>query len=118
MTMRFTNIRIDATPFQSTGLSGVPVSATVSVSGSQSVIISNPGATAVAYPTTGFTAPAVTPANSPVCNSNGSFTVQVVEGFNSAFKRQDTVVSSDGVNVPATTTPIGAQKRFRIFLWQ
>lgn len=112
MTIRITNVRIDATPYQSSSLSGIPVTATVSITGSQTVTISNPGAVAVAFPVSGVKTPSITPVNSPACNSSGSFTLQIQEGFNSAFKRQDTVISSDGVNVPATTSAIGAQNVF------
>lgn len=114
-TIRITNIRIDATTlasFVNTNTvyenQAAAVTATVGITGTQQLATELISGIVVAIPANGIYAnqPTTIP-YSPVCNPNGWFSVDVMEGHAAAFRRQNNAVATvtAGVTTPATPTP-------------
>ena len=88
--IRISNVRVDATPFNGGSLSGQPITASLSVTGTQAVTINNTAPVIVAYAANGIKVTASGTGNG-VCNEGpGKVTVNVQEGFASAFKPKGT----------------------------
>jgi hypothetical protein len=111
-TLRITNIKIDATllasyvntntVFQS---QNVAVTASVAITGTQQLSTELLSGIVVAFPANGIYAnQPVTIPYSAVCDPNGWFAVDVMEGHAAAFKRRDNAVATvtAGVTTPAT----------------
>lgn len=114
-TIRITNIRIDGTvlsQFVNTNNvyqnQAAAVTATIAITGTQQLATELISGVVVAVPANGIYAnqPTTIP-YSAVCNPNGWFAVDVMEGHAAAFKRQNNAVATvaAGVTTPAAPTP-------------
>ena len=87
--VRISNVRVDATPFNGGSLSGQPITASLSVTGTQAVTINNIAPFVVGYAANGIKVTANGDSKG-VCNpGTGRVTATVQEGFASSFKRRD-----------------------------
>lgn len=89
MVVRISNIRVDATPFNGGSLSGQPITASVSITGTQPVSINNILPYVVGYAANGIKVTASGDSKG-ICNpGQGRVTATIQEGFASSFKRRD-----------------------------
>jgi len=92
--IRISNIRVDVTPFNGGSLSGQPITASLSVTGTQAVTINNIAPYVVGYAANGIKVTANGDSKG-VCNPGpGRVTATVQEGFASSFKRRDAGVQN------------------------
>ena len=112
ISIRITNIEIDATnlaTYVSTTTSSLDqnyaVTASVGITGTTQLGYLLISGLAIALPANGiFSGPAVE-TTSPVCNPNGGFAIDVIEGEAAAFKRRDNNYYTVSAGLATATTP-------------